>query len=306
LAAGAHGISAHPERETFTSGWTHLSGNIYYQTYTIANVARVVNRTNGPYQLTKVTSLPYTLNTWWTSAGNIYINVGADPAGKTITLSGDDVYGINLFYPHVYGNKKFSGGEGHGISYADLVGTMSTWWGDIHDNEGSGLIVNGGIGCRCFGSKIYANGGKGIHLVQNTKNVDLCYNTIVANGSDGLGFEDWVDGVRNKNNIYANNLEHGINGSWTGTPTFLNYDGDYNCVFGNTWNAFNNITDGAHSITSDPKFYSSTDYRLTTETPCENTGVNIDEFTVDMLGFPVDSVTPNIGALQQVVAPPEA
>jgi len=80
---------------------------------------------------------------------------------------------------------------------------------------------------------------------------------------------------------------------------------DYNCMYANTTNYFNNgtpgVSAGAHDVTSDPVFVDAAndDYALASGSSCIDTGTDVG-LTSDYLGNPIPAGSaPDIGAYEK-------
>ena len=219
-----------------------------------------------------------------------------------------------------------SGGAGDGVSFHSVC-TGQILYCDIQDNEKSGIsnqhrtsvdtvgcylrnnnqeifviseVSSAAGGTHKFASNVIvvpgsSNAGSSALQVCNADatqppTVTIANNTIygesiVANRS-GVRI---VDGVVTARNNIISGFARGYD--WRSTDAASSsLSNNYDCVYGNTSNYFNNgtpgVSAGANDITTDPKFVNagSLDFRLQSDSPCRGTGVAVAGVTDDRLG----------------------
>lgn len=154
LSTGAHGFSAYRLRDNVTSGWTLVSGNVYSQTMTRSNYYYVRINSGAQAsvypQLFKNTTTPTTpgAGEWGFAGGVMYINIGANPSGHTLTCAyGGGGYNIKYNNCVAFGNHAYPiypYHEGHGIALDDFTSfsEINNCWSI--NNEGAGVSINQG------------------------------------------------------------------------------------------------------------------------------------------------------------------
>lgn len=236
--------------------------------------------------------------------------------------------------------RTLTGTAGDGVSYHETC-TGKVLSCDIEDNEKSGITnqyrtVVDVIGCTLRNNDqeyfiiddgLGQGGGGTNRLLYSTLDVPgstdtasfACQIMNNTNGSPTVVIENNVfygesivanrsairinDGaVTAKNNIITG-FARGIDWRSTDSGSLAN---DYNCMFGNTANYFNNgtagVVAGAHDITSDPKLNNpaSFDFTLQSGSPCIAAGVDVG-LTLDKAGTAVPlGAAPCIGAYERV------
>ena len=189
-----------------------------------------------------------------------------------------------------------NGGSGINAHTARLGYLVEIYANVVHD------IGVKGIGCRWIhgiymntsgkvrNNLTYNNGFAGIAVSHDASNLIISNNTVVNNGSgihmSGSGFYHsttrMMDYVDVANNIVVNNGESGIrNTGIHGTHnTYTN-----NLVYGNgQYSVVVRNATAVGTITKDPQFVSSTDFRLKSTSPAINAGDARYAPTTDLLG----------------------
>lgn len=231
LATGAHGFSSYRLREDFTSGWTLVSGNVYSQASARANYyyVRVSSGAQSSVwpQLIKNSSTPTTPNPgeYGYTGGVLYINIGANPAGHTITAAyGLGGYNIKYVDCVAYNNKAYPiypYHEGHGFAFDDFTSFSTIDRCYSYGNEGAGISFNQGEQNTVKNCVIVSNdyGGIGINaypynyvynnlLYNNGKTLSPAYGEVVL-----LGRSAYTE-IKN-NIIYATYCPSGVYSSGT-------------------------------------------------------------------------------------------
>lgn len=194
ISTGGHGISAYPRFATVTSGWTLESGTVYRRALTSINanatdvfVVQDVNKTSGLNLVYKVpaTTSPST-GQFSVSGGNLYINIGINPAGVSLYLfwlvSRRLVIAGNYCHNNIF-NRAAAFTEGHGIALDDATMDSVVAFNRCEDNEGFGISVNRGDNNRVFGNIVRNNGGPAI-VVNPCVGMNIFNNTCVGNNTD--------------------------------------------------------------------------------------------------------------------------
>lgn len=168
---------------------------------------------------------------------------------------------------------------------------FETWFGSgnvgeiyyniFSNNGGDGLLLKGKVTANLYNNLIYSNGLNGIHLDKERGYVP--YNITL------------------KNNIIMNNrgFEIKVAKSTSG------FTSDYNCIYHSAGGSFihwlgmdynwkdwkSHSSQDAHSINQAPLFIDETknNFRLTSGSPCINTGFNVGLTGVDYYGNPIPS-----------------
>lgn len=211
------------------------------------------------------------------------------------------------------GARTISGGRGDGVSYhATSSGLIAN--NTIRDNEKGGVVNLEGCNVTVARNWIQHNNlnayvlasseTPGTHNwyhnlvlvesddaqagirrdgVDNTSTINAVNNTIVASGASGVGLFAM--------DLARNNIVVGFATGIEDTTV-----ADHNCVFDCT-TPYDNTTEGAGSIQSDPTFVGGSDYRLIAGSPCIDAGQGY-SLTSDIDGQGVGN-PPNIGCHEQ-------
>lgn len=309
--ATGHGFSTHPLTSGatgLTSGWSLLSGTVYYRETVSANdnVSHVVERTNHVRGLVPSTALPAAIPAWsWTQSGTtLYINIGEDPnqGGNTIDYTRRD-YGALIFEECLsHDNIDFNGNEGHGFSFddhsgngkwircksynnagwgfacwlgysveAELCNSYGNATGQVEDDVffGRGSVNCKAINCTIDGKNITSNG---LHIAETTL-VEIS-NTISVNNA--------VRGFRAQNTQHSSTI--GVNLAYNNTTDFDNFI-------------------GASNLNTNPLFIDADngDYRCDTLSDCIGVGVkywNNAPRPLSLSGEPLPDTEIDLGAFQ--------
>ena len=278
LATGGHGFSSHAYRDSFTTGWTLVSGNIYSRTYatTPLKVCAVQNSTYPILANGGATTTP-SAGQYGVSGGALYINIGANPNGQLISIQTtaspavtyqDCVAFDNLDNP----NAPFR--EGHGFAADDFT-TATFLRCDSYNNEGSGFSLNMGDSSvirHCFA---YGNRRAGIVMQRSGSNtVDA--NVVAGNDVSNYHGAQLVLFASALSNVVQNNI-------------LLAAGGDY-VIYGDDQSLTNTIRNNAlwggaiisrgfalasSNVIADPRLMSvaNPDAGLRGDSPCRGAGL---------------------------------
>lgn len=257
----------------------------------------------GLYQQNLTVSKPH-ISLYGGFAGNEEIREGRNPKTNTTILDGGGNGSVVTY--HTLGHKlntldgftirngSATNGGGVNMSQASayvtnnvITGNHATSGGGIRVYNGGAVIENNVISNNTATDGAGLNGVRGAILsnlfLNNTATGNgggiytyggclVTNNTIVGN-SAAVGGGYWGADLSVANNIIAGNSS-GVYGGW-GVPSLKN-----NCVYGNTsydYGGFSPVPTGTNgNISTDPMFANSSgsDYRLTSSSPCKDTGTN--------------------------------
>lgn len=197
-AGGAHGFSSFGDRVDAT-GFSVVSGNVYSKGSLTYRDVYYVNLTAGSAaatypKLTKNTATPTTpgagefgyvpATTPGTSTdGVLYINVGANPSGNTISVCYGRVRWLVYDRCEAWGNfayLEYTYHEGAGFQLDDntessIIRACKSW-----DNDGPGYAVNWGSNNAIHGSEAFNNGWPGV-IVTRAAGALIDNNTLRRN-----------------------------------------------------------------------------------------------------------------------------
>jgi hypothetical protein len=204
----SHGITAYAHRTVLTSGWTNTSSTIYSHAITPPQVVYQVKTSSVTYtklvQNTATPTLP-ALGEFGFAANTLYINIGVDPTGSSVTYA----YGEtkqNLIDSNecsfVVQYRPASTWEAVGIQMDDFAASNIVRANHVHDNEGRGLGVNAGNGNTLYGNVSRNNGAEGLR-VQAAFNTIVEDNTFLSNNTGTLGLASGVQ-VQNFEVLFDN------------------------------------------------------------------------------------------------------
>jgi hypothetical protein len=242
------------------------------------------------------------------------------------------IYGrlsLVLNNPTIYSNHN----NGMTIDNADGVTVNG---GSIYGNTYNGIWIDGAVrganNITIRGVKIYDNlGDSGINVdSSNSTNINInnnllsnnfygitlssgspstsIYNNILKDNSTGIFAETNLTNASIKNNIFYNNTKEIKIASSINQNLAIDYNDWYHSAGGNfmEWKGvLKNFSDwktasgtDSHSISSDPLFISSSDFRLQATSPAINSGVDVG-LTKDYLNNPIFGL-PDIGAYEYI------
>lgn len=227
--------------------------------------------------------------------GTVHNNISASPSG-TATLLIEDSTAYNA-----------AGGNGFGTSVSNTDQTVIFRRCKSYGNPAGGFIGHGTVAgtVRYEYCISHNNGTYGIAIGDDSSSnapVGVVYNcTITANTGNGLVLNT-TGATTIRNNIVWGN------GTYEITHKTSTMTSDYNLIdssgtnpvanlgTGTTWAAWLALGYDAHSLTSNPKLKSSTDFHLLPGSPCINKGTPVG-LTSDFAGRPVGAL-PDIGAYE--------
>jgi parallel beta-helix repeat protein len=300
----AHGYTSGSANQTYSSGWVNTSGTIYSKgsaypvSLSITTIERVINATDGPYQLTQNTGTPTTPGSgeWGINGGTLYINIGADPNGKSIIASQNTCYNIVYNECFAYSMPKVGGAEGIGISLDDFTNNSTIKKCTIYSNEGPGITVNKGTGNKIIYNTLYSNGG-GIAVYSNSYNIDVFNNTIYESTSSGIYVGSFADDVIAKNNIVSAGTGIGIESE----TSITNCVGNYNLSYGNSgdeWSGHASMH-GANDVEADPLL--TADYKIPQNSPAKDAGTPVFTYAeMAAMGLIVYGTSPDMGGSEKL------
>lgn len=190
LRDGGHGFSSQSRPVAVSSGWTSVSGTIYKRsvTPTVTSVRRV----DAPIMLLENVATPTTpaSGEFGYSSGELYINIGKDPAGVSITYGTSKGQPIYVFC-NSYNNRSYGPyavDEGAGFQFDD-----ATYYGRAigcksYNNDGVGYGGNGVVNPVWIGCVAYGNGKQGLYIgarAPQVINMTSCDNGVPRYDTDG-------------------------------------------------------------------------------------------------------------------------
>lgn len=163
-----------------------------------------------------------------------------------------------------------------GFSANGAAAGFSCFYCYAHDNTNQGYVGTNQYGPACISCIADTNGATG--FISPARNGMLMLGCIAYNNTgattDGFAITGTqVDGAGQfLNNIAMSNGRYGF--SRTGTSNTPASIFDYNCYNNNSTAGLNNITAGAHDVTSSPSFTDAPngDFTLSAGSPCIDTG----------------------------------
>jgi len=250
LAAG-HGLSSHPHVSSVTTGWTLVGGTIYSRSVSNDTVQKVIDRT-GLAVLTHNDGAYATLASgeWDQNSTTLYINIGADPAGKTISYVRGVASGIVYDHCTAEGNIASVAGEGHGIAFDDGSAGGIIRYSTSRNNEGAGFQNQWGDNCTISDSLTTGNALGGVRTTGYHDNFIISSVTSFQNTQHGINLgSPAYTGTTIYNTISANNTLLGISG-YAGLTAMTN---TYNSLtYGNGSGSTNNVTNTGLITTANP------------------------------------------------------
>lgn len=215
-------------------------------------------------------------------------NNGTDPHDHGIYINGNH----NLVeHCEIYGNAGCGVNIYNGYSNKELdpdYNIITRCY--IHDNgkknlgRGAGVSLNTGKGNKII-SCIITHNVHGIYANNNSKNLEIYFNTVYGNYNNGILMGQTVYGAIVQNNILFNN-----NG---GKADFM-INGAHNLIRSN------------NSIGKDPLFVDpqNGNFSLKKQSPCRSQGVYVGDIS-DYYGNKITSQKPDLGALQYLSSVPQ-
>jgi len=209
---GGHGFTARALRQTYTSGWTLVSGNIYSRALN-GNESDVYYCTAETIyrRLYKNVGTPTApaAGEFGVSGGLLYVNMGATPNGLIITYAYSNCTNI-LFdrceaFENLY-NPVSPYHEGHGFAFDDFtqLSTMRRCYS--HDNQGLGISNNRGDG-NTYESIVAVRNWQSGFTANPSDNLTIRNNTFVGNncGVDAHNGEVRISSNAQRNHTIVNN-----------------------------------------------------------------------------------------------------
>jgi parallel beta-helix repeat protein len=184
------------------------------------------------------------------------------------TASTPCIWENNTIYNHpYYGLHIFDSGQTN-VSY-NIVRNNIFHHNGTSTSGGPGgfaLLLSSGSNNTAYSNIFYSNGvtgitGGGLQVAQNCSNCSVYNNTFYQNGNFGIQVDSGVSATQLINNIIWNNASGSISNSGTGTAQSFNL-----CNSG--------CTGAGAKNGQDPRFISSTDFRLQSNSPAINAGSN--------------------------------
>jgi len=188
---GGHGFSARALRQTYTSGWSLVSGSIYTRPLNVNETDVYYVQTNGTYgRCYKNTTTPTTpaLGEFGVSGGLLYLNIGVTPNGVSVGYAFWNCSGIiweDCESFHNIWNQTAPYHEGHGFAFDDYTQDSIIRRCYSHDNEGLGISNNRGDRNIIESCLIVGNWQSGI-TAQASDDLLVRHNTLV-NNNIGIG-----------------------------------------------------------------------------------------------------------------------
>jgi len=176
---GGHGFSMLWHRTIVTLGWTLVSGSVYKRTLTAAEASGNVTYIAAPYpydRMTKNTGTPTMpgVGEFGVSAGELYININANPVGKTINFAwgrcGDNLIEDCVAFANI-ANPVAPYTEGHGIALDDFTEDSIIRRCKSFNNEGLGISINRGDRNTVEDCLAYGNGINGLAIGASRSNI---------------------------------------------------------------------------------------------------------------------------------------
>jgi hypothetical protein len=239
-------------------------------------------------------------NEWDVDGEKLFVNLGNDPNGKKIIVTGGThgpaVYNNCSSYDNFDSIFAISGGiiwagEGHGFAADDLASGYSYFGCRAFRNQGHGFSFNRGRNNLVVNSLIYRNAQMGFYASTNAS-AELYNNTFYAN-ADGAGCGK-NSSLTLKNNIFSASSHFGV---WSDGCFLME---DFNGYYFNSAGDRNSEDAGSHSLFGDPLFMDilADDFRLKAVSPMINAGTVIPGFSEDILGVSRSVDNWDIGAYE--------
>lgn len=296
LGTAEEGFEFFPNQTTFTSGWTNLTGNIYFQSVSLAGdqkLTRVVQSTNKiELSLNSGNFASLANGQWDFHAGSLYINVGVDPSTVHINFPIDVLKNVTLNNCIAHDNPQLAAAEGNGIEFDNFCFNCTANYCIAYNNGGVGFVSNESQNCSFNYCLSYNNSGGGFFSNDLSSGINFYNCTSVSNIGDGIGIfnpSNLSAGFIIQNCISSSNSAYGINGSAGLTGVAESYNDSY----GNTTaNWTGSISQAPTDISLNPLYTDSirNNYILASDSPCLGKGVNIG-FIKDIRGVTVPGST---------------
>jgi hypothetical protein len=249
LAAG-HGLSSHPHVSTTTTGWTLVGGTIYSRSVSNDTVQKVIDRT-GLSVLAHNDGAYATLASgeWDQNSTTLYVNIGSDPEGKTLTYIRGAASGIIYDHCTTDGNVASVAGEGHGIAFDDGSNGCTVRYCTSRLNDGAGWQNKWGDNNTVEFSFAKENALSGVRTTGYHDNFNLYNLTLLGNTGQGVNINGPASDTSIYNVLAVNNTLYGIAG-YAGLTAEIN---TYNSLtYGNGAGSTNNVTNTGLITTTDP------------------------------------------------------
>lgn len=265
-----HGFSLHPFiSNNITSGWTLSSGTVYTRTLAASeSVQKVIDITDGitlvkdPGATTAITS-----GEWDQSGTTLYVNIGADPNGKTMAWRRAEHGPFHYYDCESWGNYTDPvAGEGHGFAADDATSDAHYFRCKAWDNTGAGFQSQYTDRVSHTSCLAYDNALSNFRTTGFTDTLEDEGCTSAGSAQHGFFYDDPFTGVTLKNSLAYNNGLYGLIAATVGV-TATN-----NATFGNVSGATNNITN-TNPVTADPLLTSN--YAPTPSSPLLGAGTHL-------------------------------
>ena len=269
MTAG-HGFSLHPFiSNNIVSGWTLSSGTVYTRTLSASeSVQKVINITDGitlvknPGATTAITS-----GEWDQSGTTLYINIGADPNGKTMAWRRAEHGPFHYYDCESWGNYTDPvAGEGHGFAADDATSDAHYFRCKAWDNTGAGFQCQYTDRVSRTSCLAYNNDLSNFRTTGFTDTLEDEGCTSSGSAQHGFFYDAPFTGVTLKNSLAYNNGLYGLIAAAVGV-TATN-----NATFGNGSGATASITN-TNPVTANPLLSAS--YRPTSASPLLGAGTHL-------------------------------
>jgi parallel beta-helix repeat protein len=151
-----------------------------------------------------------------------------------------------------------------------IMSNTANWGGGIDISEAGQVKITNNLIARNVSTATSPIVG-GIYVFKSP--VQIINNTIADNTGDGVWFEN-SDNIAIVNNLIYGNTDDSIQGDTPYDTTIFTVD--YNDMFNNTYNAYNDVSSGAHDLQIDPLIKATGDvfsyYHLRLTSPVNTTG----------------------------------